>query len=333
MKKILSFILGSIVALNLSISVANSAAKEVRVAFFLEWPTPNQEDKVKGIYEKALGVPVKWTNFSNGGAMTDAMLAGDIDISYSQGLVPFINAVKSKAPLKLVDIAMEYGMGGTTCVTSNASGITKANGSELEGKKVAVPLGTMAEYVFDESMKVIGADRSKMDIIQMDPEEGAAALVSGDVVMACLFGGNSIKAATAVGSRLLTVQEARDAGILGIDITSVTDKFMKENPGMLRTFIEVTHEANARYASGKSDLNVIAKDAEMKLADMKETIGGFKFLTPEETKKSMESGNLDGFLKGMGTPGGAVDTSFLPCLLYTSPSPRDMRRSRMPSSA
>ena len=49
----------------------------------------------------------------------------------------------------------------------------------------------------------------------------------------------------------LTVQEARDAGILGIDITSVTDKFMKENPGMLRTFIEVTHEANARYAAGK----------------------------------------------------------------------------------
>ncbi len=36
--------------------------------------------------------------------------------SYSQGLVPFINAVKSKAPIKLVDIAMEYGMGGTTCV-------------------------------------------------------------------------------------------------------------------------------------------------------------------------------------------------------------------------
>ena len=32
MKKILSFILGSIFALNLSISVANSAANEVRVA-------------------------------------------------------------------------------------------------------------------------------------------------------------------------------------------------------------------------------------------------------------------------------------------------------------
>ena len=313
MKKIISFILGSIVALNLSISVANSAATEVRVAFFLEWPTPNQEDKVKGLYENALGVPVKWTNFSNGGAMTDAMLAGDIDISYSQGLVPFINAVKSKAPLKLVDVAMEYGMGGTTCVVSKASGITKANASALEGKKVAVPLGTMAEYVFDESMKVVGANKSKMTVIQMDPEEGAAAIVAGDVAMACLFGGNSIKAALTVGTRLLTVQEARDAGIKGIDITSVTDKFMKENPGMLRTFIEVTHEANARYAAGKSDMNVIAKDAEMALGDMKETLGGFVFLNAADTKKSMESGgNLDGFLKGMGTPNGAVDTSFLP---------------------
>jgi taurine transport system substrate-binding protein len=130
--------------------------------------------------------------------------------------------------------------------------------------------------------------------------------------MACLFGGNSIKAATAVGSRLLTVDEARAAGILGIDITSVTTKFMKENPGMLRTFIEVTHEANARYKAGKSNMSVMAKASEMKVGDMKDTLSGFKFLTPAETEKSMKSGNLDAFLKGMGTPRGNVDTSFLP---------------------
>ena len=53
MKKIVSFILGSILALNLSVSVANAAAKEVRIAFFLEWASPNQEDKVKGIFRKS----------------------------------------------------------------------------------------------------------------------------------------------------------------------------------------------------------------------------------------------------------------------------------------
>jgi taurine transport system substrate-binding protein len=209
---------------------------------------------------------------------------------------------------------MEYGMGGTTCVISKASGITKANAAELEGEKVAVPLGTMAEYVFDETMKVVGADRSKMDIIQMDPEEGAAALVSGDVEMACLFGGNSIKSATSVGSRLLTVDEARAAGILGIDITSVTEKFMKENPGMLRTFIELTHEANARYKAGKSDMKSIAKASEMKVTDVEETLDGFKFLTPKETIQSMwgKNGNLNKFLKGMGVTNDCVDIRFLP---------------------
>ena len=312
MKKILSFILGSIVALNLSMSVANSAANEVRVAYFLEWPSPNLEDMMKKNYSKALGVPVKWTSFNTGVEMTEAMLAGDIDISYSQGLVPFINAVKSNAPIKLIDIAMEYGMGGTTCVTSNASGITKANASELEGKKVAVPLGTMADYVFTASMEIVGADPSKMTVIDMVPEDGAAALVSGDVSMACLFGGNSIAAATEVGSRLISVEEAKAGGIMGIDITSVTNKFMNENPGMVRTFVEVTHEANARYNSGKSDLNSMSKASAMDVGKMKGTLEGFKFLTPAETKKSMENGNLSGFLNGMGTPKGNVDTSFLP---------------------
>ena len=170
----------------------------------------------------------------------------------------------------------------------------------------------MAEYVFTESMKIVGADRKKMNIIAMDPEEGAAALVSGDVVMACLFGGNSIKSATSVGTRLLTVDEARAGGIMGIDIVSVTNKFMKENPGMLKSFVELTHEANARYRAGKSDMKAMSKESEMKVADMKDTLSGFKFLTPKETKKSMKSGNLAKFLKGFDTPRGTVTTKFLP---------------------
>ena len=130
--------------------------------------------------------------------------------------------------------------------------------------------------------------------------------------MACLFGGNSIKTALTVGGRLITVDEARAAGILGIDITSVTDKFMKENPGMVKSFVELSHEANERYRNGKSDLNAMSKESEMKVGDMKDTLSGFKFLTPKETKKSMKSGNLAKFLKGLDTPGGTVTTKFLP---------------------
>jgi len=326
MKKIISLFLGSIVALYLSMSVAFSAANEVRVAFFLEWATPNQEDKVKQTFDKAFGVPVKWTNFATGGEMTEAMLSGDIDISYSQGLTPFVNAVNAKAPIILVDIAVLYGMGGTTCVVSNASGITKRNASDLEGKKVAVPLGTMADYVFKETMRVVGADPSKMKVIDMNPEDGSAALVNGDVAMACLFGGTSIKKAQEAGSSVLTVAEAQEAGIAGIDITSVTNKFLKENPGMVRTFVEVTHEANTRYNAGKSNMNIIAKDAAMDVAKTKKQMGGFEFpdAATMKSKYMNKGGILMTYLDVMGNMfatsenpalknySKVVDTSYLP---------------------
>ena len=325
MKKIISLLLGSIVALTLTISAAFSAANEVRVAFFLEWATPNQEAKVKKVFDDALGVPVKWTNFATGGEMTEAMLSGDIDISYSQGLTPFVNAVNAKAAIKLVDIAVVYGMGGTTCVA--AQGIDKGNAStKLDGQKVAVPLGTMADYVFKETMRVVGADISKMKVVDMNPEDGSAAFVNGDVAMACLFGGKSIKAAKEKGASLLTVKEAQDAGIAGIDITSVTNKFLKENPGMVRTFVEVTHEANARFNAGKSDMNVIAKDAAMDLAGTKKQMGGFEFPNAGTMKAKYlnKGGILMTYLEVMGNMfatsenpalkdyAAVVDTSYLP---------------------
>ena len=302
MKKIITMILGSLVAFTLSMSAAFSAANEVRIAFFLEWATPNQEAKVKKVFDDALGVPVKWTNFATGGEMTEAMLSGDIDISYSQGLTPFVNAVNAKAPIKLVDIAVLYGMGGTTCVVSKASGVTKANAAQLEGEKVAVPLGTMADYVFRETMKAVGADASKMTVVDMVPEDGSAALQNGDVAMACLFGGKSIENALKAGTRMLTVGEAKDAGIAGIDVTSVTNKFLKENPGMVRTFIEITHEYNAKFNSGKSDMNLIAKDAAMDLAGTKKQMGGFEFpnAATMKSKYMNKKGILMNYLSVMG---------------------------------
>jgi taurine transport system substrate-binding protein len=302
MKKIISVLLGTLVAISLNFSVANSAAKEVRIAFFLEWASPNQEDKVKGAFAKAFGVPVKWTNFATGGEMTEAMMSGDIDISYSQGLTPFVNAVNSKKPITLVDVSILYGMKGTTCVVANSSGISKANASQLEGKKVAVALGTMADYVFKETMRVVGADPKKMTIIDMVPEDSAVALANGDVAMSCLFGKKSIGTALKSGKLMLSVKEASDAGIAGIDITSVTNKFMKENPGMVKTFLEITHAANERYKAGKSDFAVIAKDATTSVADTKDQMASFGFPSTKQQKKEYfgNKGILMTYLNVMG---------------------------------
>ena len=52
MKKVIAFVVGSFLVANLGMTVAHAAANEVRVAFFLEWATPNQEDKLKKLLMK-----------------------------------------------------------------------------------------------------------------------------------------------------------------------------------------------------------------------------------------------------------------------------------------
>ncbi len=170
-------------------SASVHAADQVNVAFFLEWATPNQEAKVTKAYDDAFGVPVNWTNFDTGTAMTEAMLAGDIDISYSQGLAPFINAVNANAPIKLVAIAVQYP--ANDCVVRTGEGIDKTNANELEGKAVAVPLATMADYSFRMMMRALDVDVSKVNVIDQAPADGAVSLVDGAVSMACGFGAES----------------------------------------------------------------------------------------------------------------------------------------------
>ena len=248
-----------------------AAADKVNVAFFLEWATPNQIAKVEAAYGDALGVPVGWTNFDAGTQMTEAMLAGDIDISYSQGLAPFINAVNAGAPLKMVSIAVQYP--ANDCVVRNGAGIDKTNASELEGQSVAVPLATMADYSFRMMMRSLKVDVSKLKVIDQAPADAAVSLADGNVVMACGFGGNSMAKMYEVGKKLMTAEDKEAAGIISFDVVSVTEKFAQENPDLVRSFLKVTEEANLAYAEDQDKLDVIAKDAGM---------------TPEAAAKQME---------------------------------------------
>jgi taurine transport system substrate-binding protein len=262
-----------------AVSVAQ-AADSVNVAFFLEWATPNQIAKVDKVYDDALGVPVNWTDFSTGVAMTEAMLAGDIDIAYSQGLAPFVTAIQQGAPLKMVSIAVIYE--ANDCFVRNDLGISSSNASELEGKTVAVPLNTMADFSFRKQMAALNVDISTMSIVDQAPSDGAVSLADGSVDMACIFGGASAKAAGEVGTPIMSSSEKSDAGIGSFDVVSVTEKFATENPDLVRAFLEVTHEANAAWTGSDAQIAKVAADAGMDIQTTKNQMAGFVFPTAEE---------------------------------------------------
>ncbi|MEL7544416.1 MAG: ABC transporter substrate-binding protein [Pseudomonadota bacterium] len=261
-------------------SATAAAAEEVNVAFFLEWATPNQIAKVDKAYDKAMGVDVKWTDFKTGVAMTEAMLSGDIDIAFSQGLAPFVTAIQQGAPLKMVGIAVVYE--ANDCFVKNGLDITSANASELEGKTVAVPLNTMADFAFRKYMAALKVDTSKMKIVDQAPADGAKSLADGTVQMACIFGGASAKAAGEVGTPIMSSQQKVDAGIGSFDVVSVTEKFATENPELLKSFLEVTDEANAAWKASDDQIAKVAKDAGMTVETTKAQMAGFMFPSRKE---------------------------------------------------
>ena len=259
------------------------AADEVNVAFFLEWAMPNQIAKVDKVFDEAMGVPVNWTDFSTGVAMTEAMLAGDIDISYSQGLAPFVTAIQQGAPIKMVGIAVVYE--ANDCFVDNKLGISSSNASELEGKTVAVPLNTMADFSFRKQMAALDVDISTMTIVDQAPPDGAVSLADGSVAMACIFGGASAKAAGEVGTPIMSTQEKKNAGIGSFDVVSVTEKFATENPDLVSAFLDVTEEANRNWKATSANLAKVAADAGMDIETTKSQMAGFVFPTKREQLK------------------------------------------------
>lgn len=284
------------------LSAASAAnAEEITVGYFQEWPLPFQFAKVQGTYEEEMGVTINWRAFDTGIAMSAAMASGDVQISVSQGLPPFVVAVSAGQGLKMVDVAVVYS-DNDNCVVASELEIDKDSAGELAGKKVAVPLGTVAHYGFLKQMNHFGVDVGSMEVVNMAPPEGSAALSQGAVDMACGWGG-SLRRMKEVGNILLTGAEKEALGILVFDVISAPAEFVAERPDLLSTFLKVTSAANTMWADEANHatmLPVIAKDSGMDEPATAQTMATFVFPSMEDrlSDKWLDGGAQD-FMKGV----------------------------------
>ena len=261
---------------SMGVAPAAFALDEITVAYFLEWPTPNQFAQVNKIYDEELGVKVNWVSFDAGTAMSAAMASGDVHISFSQGLTPFLVATAAGQDLQIVDIAVSYS-DNDNCVVRSELEITADNVKELEGKEVGVPLGTAAHSGFLTQMAHFGIDTSTMKIVDMAPVDSAAAFANGNLDMVCGWGG-PLRRMKEFGEPLLVGQEKEDVVGKVFDVTSVPTEFAEENPDLLAKFLAVTAKMNAQYASDPDSMMAdISSAAGMDLEGTKAVIGTFRF--------------------------------------------------------
>lgn len=309
---------------------AGSDLDAINVAYFAEWPTPNQIGQEDGSFGDAVGVDITWVPFANGGEMAEAMEAGEIDISYSQGLTPFANFVNNGADLKMVGIAVSYAE-ADNCIAQGGLGVTKENAAEsLVGATVMTPIGNITHFKMLSMMEFLGVDLDDLNIV---PAEGgattAAAFESGDIDVGCAFGGSVVTMLDAGGEVIMTgAEHESEIGIFTYDIVSIPTSFGEEHPEVVTSFLKATQDFNDMWAADPEGNNpTIAAAAGME--DVGNFLAGdlwFSFPTIDEqlgadwmggnAQKNMTE-QLETFVRLGEIPsviddfGPAVDTSFL----------------------
>ncbi|MCG8694040.1 MAG: ABC transporter substrate-binding protein [Minwuiales bacterium] len=299
-------------AVALSVTPAK-ALDEITVAYFLEWPMPFLAAKADGTYEREMGVKINWRSFETGTAMSAAMASGDVQMSVSQGVPPFVVAASAGQDIQVIDVAVSYS-DNDNCVVHSDLEIDKDSASELAGKKVAVPLGTAAHYGFLRQMSHFGIDLASLDVVNMPPPEGAAALAQKSVDFACGYGGGLTRMKEH-GNVLLTGAEKEELGILVFDVTSAPADFVAENPDLVAKFLGVTAAANAKWNAAKDDamLAVIAKESGMDLEAARTSIATMAFPSAkEQLSEKWLGGNAQTFMKGVAdvfVEAGSIDSA------------------------
>ena len=263
---------------------------ELNVAYFLEWPTANQVAQLEQTYDDALGMTVNWIPFASGGDMAQAMEAGDIDISYSQGLTPFANFVTGGSDLLLIGVAVSYA-DADNCVANPDLGITADNAAEtLAGQSIYTPLGNVTHFKLLKMLEHLGVDTAPtVELIQSEGGPAAvAALDSGEVALACAFGGAVNQMIANGGTLVMTGSEQEAIGIRVFDIISTTGDFAASYGDVLTTFLQVTEDANRAYNSDREPfIDTIAEAAGMDRAPTIALLDAFSF--PEKDVQLSEA--------------------------------------------
>lgn len=303
---------------------AAANAADLVVAYFPEWPMPFQYAQAGDQYQKA-GLNIKWVSFDAGTAMSAAMASGDVNISVSQGVTPFLTAVSAGQDLLAISAATSYS-DNTNCVVRENLEITKDNAKELEGKTAGIPLQTAAHTDFLAQMAHFGVNIDTMKLVDMAPVDAAAAFATGNMDIVCGWGGPLLRMKE-YGQPLLTGAEKEAVSGKIYDVISAPAAWARSNAETVAMFLKVTEEMNDKFNQGGKDemMPVIAKQAGMDLEGALGTIGAMKFnstaeqLGPEWMGGFMQKNFLEaaqkmeaaGSIKALSSYDQVIDASFL----------------------
>jgi taurine transport system substrate-binding protein len=256
----------------------------ISVGYLKHWPTPALFAQIKDSFDYALGMEVEWIPFEQGNDMNAAMAAGEIQIAYSQGHVPFLVGLSDGLDLTMVGVAVGYPE-DDNCIVRADAGIDRSSATQLAGKKVVLRKGSLSHFRLLGVLDHLGVDPGSIKIVAVANGEAAAeALQRGEATMACASG-SALRAMQALGKPLLSGEEQAELGLKVFDTITVPSTFVHDHPETVQAFMDIVEAANKQWKKNPQPmLKSIARAADMDRQSARDALERFSFPSALEQK-------------------------------------------------
>lgn len=220
---------------------------------------------------KGLDYKIKWSTFTSGPPLLEAVNAGAVDIG-GVGNTPPVFAAGAGSKIKVV-AAFHGTSKGDTILVPNDSKLTKTE--QLKGRSVAVAQGSSANYQLVASLKAAGLGLDDIDVKYLQPADALAAFTSGKVDAWAVWDPYTSQVLHAQQGRILTTGEGVTNG-LTFQVAAPSALDDKKKAAAVEDYLQRLRRATAWVHDHKEEwAEVWAKDTglpyEVALASVKRT--------------------------------------------------------------
>lgn len=262
--------------------------------------TPELELRYEDKYSEFLGTEVELVQFDAPAELNKALLSGSIDFGFmgsANAAAGISNGVDGQV-IWLLDVI------GTaeSLVAKKESGIT--NLSDLEGKTVAVPFVSTSHFSLLKALDAEGIDASRVEILDMKPNDIYAAWNRGDIDAAYVWDPVLAKIKGEDSVTIVTSKDVAEMGSMTADVVMVRREFAENHPDIVHGFINAQiYATNLYYTDQDKAIKEIAETADITEDETRGVVEGFDYLNGKDQIRqdylgsNGQTGNLAKVLK------------------------------------
>lgn len=252
-------------------SFAQNLPAEVRLAW-AGGPRVWVLGKIDGSFDKAFGTKTRWVQFASGADVLSLFAAKEIDIARF-GSSPAAAGIARKLPIEVI---------GTPEIIATAERLIARDGiadlQSLEGKTVAYPANSTAQYAFEQAVKLAKVDRSKIKTLTLKPAEIVAAWKRRDIDAAYVWGPFTQQLEASGGKQIYATKDLQKHQVLVFNNFVVRKEFAEQHPELVAQFLRVVQDKVEQYQKDQEgSVQAIAKHLDIPADSVRTTLAGLEY--------------------------------------------------------